>query len=267
MAFEPTGVMQMSVRQLMAGVVIALGMFSVPAGAVTFNGSSGSLSASADFEIVGNNLQVTLTNTSTADTLVPADVLTAVMWTGTSGLTPLSALLAAGSTVFYDPQGQPAGGNVGGEWGYAQNTGPGGDKQGISSSGVGGWFSSANFNGPDLESPAALDGLQYGIVSAGDNIATGNAGITGSGGLIKNSVVFTLSGLPANFALTTIANVFFQYGTAQDEPRFGGTCTQGEPGCYLNVVPPTVPVPAALPLLLTALGLGGIASLRRRRKA
>ena len=265
----------MSVRQLMAGAVIALGVFSVPAGAVTFSGTgtgpNAALSASADFQKVGNDLVVTLTNTSTADVENAAQVLTALFWTGTSGLTPESALLASGSVVYYDndpvPNGQPAGGNVGGEWVYNQSTGPGSSNQGIGSSGVGGWFGNGNpkFNGPDLDPPVNVGGVNYGILSAGDNPGTGNGGITGSGGLIKNSVVFTLSGLPANFALSTIANVVFQYGTSQNEPRYAGNCVSGT-GCSSDSTP-VVPVPAALPLLLTALGLGGIASLRRRRKA
>ena len=41
---------------------------------ITYAGSSGSLSASALFTLSGSTLQVTLTNTSSADILVPADV-------------------------------------------------------------------------------------------------------------------------------------------------------------------------------------------------
>src|SRR5262249_54506972 len=131
-------------------------------------GSSGSLAASADFSLSGNTLTITLTNTSTSDVLVPTDVLTGLLFNTPTALTPVSALLPAGSTVFFGPNG---GGNVGGEWAYAF-------QGGTSSSGLG-IFGNANFNGSNLQGPTAVDGLQYGITSAGDNLATGNQAVTG----------------------------------------------------------------------------------------
>ena len=50
------------------------------AGVVTFNASSGSRAAQAKFQDSGSDLIVTLTNTSTADALVPIDVLTGVFF-------------------------------------------------------------------------------------------------------------------------------------------------------------------------------------------
>jgi hypothetical protein len=193
--------------------------------AATFSGSSGNLSASADFIVQGTNLVVTLSNTGSADALVPADVLTAVFFNiaGNPTLTPLSAVLNSGSTVYYDPQGQPAGGVVGGEWAYGGGLSgaPSGATWGISSSGFG-LFGGANFGGPNLAGPGngAVNGLQYGILSAGDNFATGNGGISGTDGLIWNSVVFTLSGISSGFDPSSgITNVSFQYGTALTEPN------------------------------------------------
>src|SRR5262245_6182561 len=85
------------------------------ANAVTFTGSSGNRAASVNFTVVGGNLQVVLTNTSSADVLVPTDVLTAVFFSISAGtLTRSSAVLSAGSAVFYDSA--PPGGVVGGEW-------------------------------------------------------------------------------------------------------------------------------------------------------
>jgi hypothetical protein len=183
----------------------------------------GSLSASAEFSVVEGNLVVKLTNTSIADVLVPTDVLTAVFFTltGVPELTPLSAVLGKGSTVPFGPDG---GGNVGGEWAYANNLSgaPHGANQGISSSGLG-LFNGPTFNGPELQGPAngALDGLQYGITSAGDNPATGNSAVKGGNALIKNEVVFTLSGLllEREFDVSSISNVSFQYGTELCEPN------------------------------------------------
>jgi len=220
---------------------------------IIFSGTSGSHAASAEFSVSpSGELVVTLTNTSAADVLVPSDILTAVFFNVTGGaltLTRDSAVLGAGSSVLYDPQGQPAGGVVGGEWAYrggSLNIGtPGSRGHGISSTGVGLFNSSDLFPGPDLQPPASPNGLEYGITSAGDNIATGNGGVTGSGGLIKNAVVFTLGGVGANFDLSRIGNVYFFYGTAINEGGFDGN----------------VPTPGAVSLL----GLAGIASLRRRR--
>jgi hypothetical protein len=223
---------------------------------ITISASNGSLAASATFEVVGGDLQITLTNTSTADVLVPADVLTAVFFDIQSlgALTPVSAVLG-GSQVFYGAA--PGDGIVGGEWAYVSGLvgAPGGATEGISSSGLGGVFGNPTFPGNNLAGPGGLDGLQYGILSAGDDTSTGNGGITGSGGLVKNSVVFTLSGIPGGFdpsALGMITNVSFQYGTALYEPNIR---TRED-----NLVPE----PGLLSLFGAALTFGGY-RLRRRQ--
>jgi hypothetical protein len=211
-------------------------------------GESGDLSASVKFEVSGSDLIVTLTNTSTVDVMNPSMVLTAVFFTieDISPLTAVSAVLGPGSNVLFgttDP-----GGVVGGEWAYAGGLSgaPGGATQGISSSGLG-LFGSGNFEGSDLQGPpsGAVDGLQYGITSAGDNPATGNTPVTGTNALIKNAVVFTLSGLPADFEYSKISNVSFQYGTSLSEPN--------------------VPVPEPATMVLLGSGLIGLAVFGRRR--
>lgn len=246
------GMIVRSKFSLAAGVfagLAMLAMISAPAGAVSFTASGGNLAASAAFVIdEGGNLQVTLTNTSAFDVLVPADVLTAVFFdiNGVGPLTPVSALLD-GSTVWFGPDG---GGNVGGEWAYASGLlgAPHGATEGISSSGLG-LFGAANFNGANLQDPAALDGLQYGITSAGDNPLTGNKAVTapGKNALIHNSVVFTLGGLPSGFdPSASVTNVSFQYGTSLTEPNL------------------RVPEPGTLMLLGS--GLIGVCLYRWRRK-
>jgi len=237
-------------------VLLALVLWVVPASATLFTGTGIGvdghfLSASADFTVSGGILQVVLTNTSRFDVLVPGDVLTGLFFhSNPSKLTPLSALLAAGSQVF---QGAKlisvASGNVGGEWAYVAGVG-------TSSSGYG-IFNFANFHGPELQGPknGALDGVQYGILSAGDNTATGNKKILESQ-LIKNSVTFKLSGATGPDFLSTITNVSFQYGTDLCEPNVTGISFS------------SVPVPATVWLLGSGLlGLGLSGRRRREKKA
>jgi hypothetical protein len=210
--------------------------------AAIFTGSSGTLSASAEFVASGSNLVVTLTNTSLNDVLVPADVLTAVFFSlsGDPLLGKTSAVLGSGSSVFFgvaDP-----GDVVGGEWAYARGLGGNPDllgaNQGISSSGLGVFAPGNRFPGNNLQGPADPDGIQYGIASAGDDPSTGNAPVTGANALIRNQVVFTLSGLPTG---SSISNVWFQYGTSLDEPNIPP--------------PPGTPVPEPASLLLFGSGL------------
>jgi hypothetical protein len=236
--------------------------------AISFAGASGQLAAAVTFDVVaGTNLQVVLTNTSLSDVLVPADILTGVFFSGVPIVTPVSGILTAGSSVFYDPDGQPAGGNVGGEWAYATGLvgAPGGATSGISSAGFN-LFGQANFNGPDLSNPTAVNGMNYGILSAGDNTATENGGIINSGGQIKNSVTFTLSGLPQGFNLGSISNVSFQYGTSLTEPNIpgGGLCPNGAPN--FPICSPQVETPEPMSMAMLGIGLAGLGVARMRRR-
>ncbi len=221
---------------------LLLATAATAANASTFVGSDAfGREATVNFQVDSGVLVITLTNSSTADTLVPIDVLTGVYWsmTDAGALTTDSALLNFGSTVIYDSM--PLGGDVGGEFCYKAGISHHGATFGISSAGLGIFGNGDLFGGPNLSGPTGPNGLQYGLVSAGDNVATGNGGITGSEGLIKNSVVFRLGGFGAGFDIDSIANVGFQYGTAVSEPY--------------------VPTPGSL----AALGLMGAATLRRRR--
>lgn len=187
--------------------------------------------ATADVSVVngGTQLQVILSNFGD-DVLNPSYVLTGMFFDlANATLTPHSALLTAGSVVLFDADGQPAGGNVGGEWAYASGLSgaPGGATQGISSTGLG-LFGDPNFNGPDLDPPMAVNGLNYGLTSMADDPTTGNAPVTGGNSsgtnadpLIQYSVTFLLDGTFAQgFDLNSdLDNVSFQYGTSLSEPN------------------------------------------------
>src|SRR5262245_33527096 len=99
--------------------VVAVG--SASATPIVWTGSSGSLAAQVTFNVSGNDLLVTLANTSTADPSVPADILTGVFFTipGAPSLGRVSAVLTAGSSVIHGPATSTDPGNVvGGEWAY-----------------------------------------------------------------------------------------------------------------------------------------------------
>jgi hypothetical protein len=205
-------------------LLLAIPMASY-ATSVTYTGQSTTLglSATAIFDDAGNDLKVTLTNISGNDVLNPSQVLTAVFFDIASNptLTPLSALLASGSTVLF---GYPSnGGDVGGEWAYASGLSgaPNGATQGISSAGFG-LFGGANFGTVNLYGPTSVNGLGYGITSAGDDTLTPihptpPGPVTGAIPLIQKSVVFTLTGFTGDVG--AISNVVFQYGTALTEPH------------------------------------------------
>jgi len=243
------------------GAIAATQLSATP---VTFAGAEGNMSAAAKFELQGTNLVITLTNKSKVDQDVPADILTALLFSveGSPALTRVSALLPAGADVVCGAGtatcGKPLDNVVGGEWAYKSGlsvtTGALTSSYGISSTGVGLFGPGDRFAGTNLQGPDDPNGVQFGIVSKAWLPAGDNGGISGSG-FIRDSVVFTLSGIANNSDLARlVSNVAFQYGTDLSEPRIPGT-----PGRAIENV---VPEPGTYALM--GAGLVGIFFLKRR---
>jgi len=251
-----------SARTLLAVLALRSGAAASP---LILSGSQGNLAASVVFEVADfSNLRIALSNTSSADVGVPAEVLTALFFDlpGNPLLTPASAVLAPTSTVLFGSAGP--GGVVGGEWAYAAGLSgaPGGAQQGVSSVGLGLFGPHDLFPGVNLAGPVSPDGLQYGITSAGDDPALGSQAVTGKQALIRNAVIFTLSGLPEGFALSGISHVSFQYGTDLAEPSFS-THTP-EPASAEPSFSTHSPEPASLVLALIGFTLLFGGTLRRK---
>jgi hypothetical protein len=229
-------------------LAILAGALTAQATSITYSFATGGLGASAEFDRVGSNLIVTLTNTGTADALVPTDILTAVYFdvVGNPALTRISAIVEAPNDVFEIGSGAlrtPSDRVVGGEWAFLIT-------HGISSSGLGIFGPGDRFPGANLQGPTSPDGIQFGITSANDNLSTGNGGLSGQW-LIKHAVKFTLAGFTAE-PNTAISDVVFQYGTALDEPQYPGET-------LVNIPEPST-------LALAALGLVGLAMWRKRNR-
>ncbi len=184
---------------------------------VTVSTSQGNLSAEIGFDVSGTDLIVTVTATTPDDITGASQVLTAIFFDlpGDPVLTPISALLPAGSTVMNGPDG---GGNVGGEWTYAVGDFAFLGSEAISSSGLQLGFPSPNFNGDNLEGPDSVNGPQYALTSIFDDPSSYQGRNTP---LIMDTVVFTLGGLPGGITPQDVTNVRAAWGTSNPVPEPG----------------------------------------------
>ncbi|MDA3919184.1 MAG: hypothetical protein PF501_00670 [Salinisphaera sp.] len=225
-------------------VVAALALLSAgPAVATVVYTGSGTaagnpVSASAQFTFNRDLLTIFLSNTSPShsgqDT--PGSTLTGLFFdlTGDPLLSSDSATVSSGSSIIQASTCSPGPclgvTNVGGEFGYQHDGSrfPNGAGEGIASAGyatTGFSQNIGNFNGNNLDDPASLDGINFGLVSSASGF-TPNGGKNGKGGLkydplIQDSVTFVLDNVKG-LAVSDISNVSFQYGTNISEGNIPG---------------------------------------------
>lgn len=217
---------------------------------VIFTGSGkdvnqNAISASAEFDLSGTTLTVTLTNTTKPAATDPTDVLTTLFFDANHTLTPSSAN-THGSTI-YDPSNNLGSHTVGDGWQYKTGISEFGLNSGLSATGLGVFGPSGNFG----SHPINLGGLDYGILPAGGKGTTNNIKAK-DGPLWQNSLQFVLT-VPAGFSLIELGDkVRFLYGTSLSDPSFTGQ---------------SVPEPSGL--FMAAIGVAGLLGSRRfvvRRK-
>ena len=243
-------------------VALALFIIGNTAHGLTYTATNKTLSASATFAVSDLKLVITLSNTASNDPSTSAEILTGIFFTlaGDPALTAASALLGPDAAIKVRPGVSGPGMNVGGEWAYRNDvTGlPHGANEGICSTSLKKFNQNLRFPGPNLQGPAALSGVQYGLTTDFDNLSNDKGSIKHQQ-LVENTVVFTLGGLPTNFTLADISDVSFQYGTRLRGAglNLAGT-TSGDSGG------PVIPEPGTSVLIATGL-LWVFALVRRPR--
>jgi hypothetical protein len=252
------------------GAAASLNAYAAPITYVASGTTSGgvAVSAAAMFDISGNELTITLTNTSPANDKkdVPGSTLTGIFWNFTRNptLTPVSATVAPGAIVGADCSVASCAGvtNVGGEFGYEadQFVAISGADRGIASSGyldTGLNHNAGNFNGANLDGPASIDGINFGIISAAPGFEPNNG--LSKVPVIVDTVVFKLTGANG-LSIDDISHVNFQYGTDFSELHLHGKVDNSGGGGNGQV-----PEPATVAML--GLGLLGLRFARKARKA
>jgi hypothetical protein len=230
-------------------------------GTYTDSGDTVTLNASALFEVNGDILTITFSNTGdTSGSLTdkPSTTLSGLFFDLPDGIT-LTPTSATSPNAIVQANlcdiGPCTGTNVdvGGEFAYATGTfGSHLGDSGISGNGYIG-TSTGNFGGSDLDTPPSPDGMNFGIVApTSTNQFMPNGGLE-SEPLIDGTVVFTLTINGGSLTLGDISNVSFQYGTSLDQPSYPG----GNSGLK-------IPEPATFLLLAPAIVAG---ALRRRARA
>lgn len=221
---------------ILAAAVAALGLGSMAASAATFNvvgANSPNTTATVDFSYDGvNTLTIGITNTATGST---DPRITGFAFNAPTDVTGVSALTAAGT-----------GNNL--IWSASHSP------NGINTPGNNGFFDIAGLTGPNFNGGNANAGILLNGTGIFNLVLTGNAAALAA--LTENSFLSLLSFPQNNNSDLWPFAVRFQRlsdGLVTSDVAFGGP----------DMAP--IPLPAAGWLLLA--GVGGLAAMRRRRRA
>jgi hypothetical protein len=227
---------------------------------------AGGRSASALFQIVGGDLQVTLTSLGTQPGTQPASwngtyALSALFFNTTLSLNTDPSAPIAGDSGAVGPGGGvlgtiPAGNTIGSFWAYGTGlSAPGGATQGLLGVGFGVGGPSAGNLGPPPPEP--VDGLA-GSILGWNNTTGADASVTGHEPVVYDSIVFKLTGtgLPGSLTAADFSDVSFQYGTTIDSSS----------GTTLPGIVSAVPEPTAVMVGALLVPLFGARALRTQRK-
>lgn len=239
---------------------IPLGLLALPlsASAVTYtlNSTSGGYNyqATASFTYAGSFLTVVLTNTQNSNSVAAsnAQVLTGLFWNMTGAVGAGSTAAVTGGSTYSDGNGNEIGApseTAAQHWGHraGATSWGGGVNYGVGAAGFG------HFGGGDAfqsgGSNPVLNGVDWGLLG-------GNWSLGGNQSpLIVSSMTFNFN-VGTNFNISSLNNVWFQYGSGFNEYRGGGT--EGGGG---NSTP--VPEPAAIAMI----GFTALTAYAGRRRA
>lgn len=242
----------------------ALALLQSGSAAIVFDGSgTDGRAASASFEIIGKDLQVTLTNLGTEPTVKNWDASYALSglffnYSGSGSISAGSASVGGGVIGT-----TPAGKTIGNYWAFDSNlTGaPNGATDGLRAAGFGVGGGSAYGNLGPAEGKTKVGGID-GAILGWDSITGGNASLKLP--LVYDSVVFTLTGSGlTSLKASDFSDVTFQYGTAFTEAHFEGA-VHVQSDFYKDDMT-SVPEPSTYIAGLSALGILGLHGWRYRK--
>lgn len=258
-------------KLILAGALLAMGAANANAALFTVSGTGAggqTISASAEFTIVGGNLQIVLTNTAGAAASSNANLLSAVFFnianagavTAVGGNATSNGLLQSDGTV--DPG---AAADLNDFWSFDTGASLGGNSYGFGLGGAGFGIFGGNdtfteWNGGSCGPGTACQGEPNGP----PYLIAPSAGATVPASQFPLTNVFATFVLPitSDFDINDIQDVTLAWGT---RPEYYGTDGGSEDGGG-GIDGGTSPEPATLALLGLALTVGAAQMRRRNRK-